>query len=387
MIAIQKNHMSALSDSQLIHRLDELVHKERETTLDIIRHIIEFDRRKLYLGLGYSSLFDYCTLQLGYSRSAAQRRIKTARCIAEFPELFCMLEKNEIGLMGVCMLSDILTPENKSELFKEARCKSKRGIEQIVARFKPGKDIPERVKPVFVSVLINQPVNSRSNENKPSGDTKAPEFCSVPGDSSRINSDKSTATGGSKHLSGGNGSPQQTSILKKKYKLEFAVEPECMEKIEEAKALLSRKFPEGVPLGILLEEALNAYLDKHSPERKRKRREKRWKKREAKKNPHINKNKNTSNINNRSRHIPQAVQDEVFARDKSRCTYVGRDGKRCSSTWNLHIDHRKPFARGGGHSLDNLRLLCSRHNQLEAEKTYGKEFLDGKKRKSIPLIL
>jgi len=84
--------MSALSDSQLIRRLDELVHKERETTLDIIRHIIEFDRRQLYLGLSHSSLFDYCMLQLGYSGSSAQRRIKTARCICEFPEIYRMPE-------------------------------------------------------------------------------------------------------------------------------------------------------------------------------------------------------------------------------------------------------------------------------------------------------
>ena len=165
MIAIQKNHMSALSDSQLIRRLDELVKKERETTLEIIRHIIEFDRRKLHLGIGHSSLFDYCTLQLGYSGSAAQRRIKTARCIREFPEIYRMLERNEIGLSGVCLLADILTPENKNELLREARCKSKRGIEQIVARFKPGKEIPERIKPVFVSALINQPANSCDGDN------------------------------------------------------------------------------------------------------------------------------------------------------------------------------------------------------------------------------
>jgi len=387
MIAIQKNHMSALSDSQLIRRLDELVHKERETTLDIIRHIIEFDRRKLYLGLGHSSLFDYCTLQLGYSGSAAQRRIKTARCIMEFPELYRMLERNEIGLSGVCLLADILTPENKSELLKEARCKSKREIEQIVARFKPGRDILERVKPVFVSTLLNQSGNSRDGDSQTSGDANEFVPCSALNNTTRINSDISTAAGGSKNPATSSGSLRQTSILKKKFKLEFAVEPECMKKIEEAKTLLSRKHPESVPLGLLFEEALDAYLDKHSPDRKRQRREKRKEKREAKTNPHTHRGKNKHNQNNPSRHIPQAIQDEVFARDKGRCTYVGRDGKRCNSTWNLHIDHIKPYARGGGHSIENLRLRCAAHNQHEAERTYGKEFMIQKRRKTIPLIL
>jgi len=185
----------------------------------------------------------------------------------------------------------------------------------------------------------------------------------------------------------GSGSPRQTPILKKKYKLEFAVEPECMKKIDEAKALLSRKYPEGVPLGTLLAEALDAYLDQHSPERKRRRREKRRVKRETKKDPHADRGKNRINQSNRSRHIPKAIQDEVFARDKGRCTYVGRDGKRCGSTWNLHIDHIQPYARGGNHSIDNLRLRCAAHNQLEAEKTFGKNFMIQKRRKSTPLIL
>jgi len=374
--------MSALSDSQLIRRLNELVHKERETTLEVIRHIIEFDRRKLYLGVGHSSLFDYCTLQLGYSGSAAQRRIKTARCIREFPEIYAMLERNEIGLSGVCMLADILTPENKSELLKEARCKSKRQIEQIVARFRPGRDIIDKVKPVFVSALIDHPANTRGSENRSSENTKAQDSCSVQGAFSRKYSEKSTAAGGSRSSAVCSGIPQQTPILKKKFKLEFAVEPECMKKIEEAKELLSKKYPEGVPLGTLLEEALDAYLDRHSPRKKKQRREKREAKKESKKNeqqPGNHKN------NKRSRHIPQAVQDEVYAKDNGRCTYVGPDGVRCNSTWNLEIDHIIPYARGGDHSIENLRLLCAKHNQLAAEKTYGREYMERRRCGTRPI--
>jgi len=329
----------------------------------------------------------HCTLQLGYSGSSAQRRIKTARCIREFPEIFSMLERNEIGLSGVCMLADILTTENKSELVKEARCKSKRRIEQIVARFKPGRDIIEKVKPVFVSTFINQSANTCDGDSRTTKNTKAPGPCSALNNTSRINFEKSTAAGGSRNPADCSGTSKQTPILRKKYKLEFAVDPECMKKIEEAKTLLSRKHPEGVPLGLLLEEALDAYLDKHSPERKKRRRENRRKKREGHAKPPTNRDKNDCNKSTPSRHIPQAIQDEVFARDKGRCTYVGRDGKRCGSTWNLHIDHIKPYARGGEHSTDNLRLRCAAHNQLEAEITYSKEFMDEKRRKSIPLIL
>jgi 5-methylcytosine-specific restriction endonuclease McrA len=82
-----------------------------------------------------------------------------------------------------------------------------------------------------------------------------------------------------------------------------------------------------------------------------------------------------------NRHIPQAMKDKVYARDKGRCAFVGSDGRRCDSTWNLQIDHIKPFAKGGTHSIRNLRLLCARHNILEAERVYSKEFMDRRRQK------
>jgi len=319
MIAIQKNPQSRLSDSRVIKHLEDLVRKERETT----------------------------------------------------PEIMCMLEKNELNLTGVCMLADIITPENKSGLLKEVRQKSKRRIEQIVAGFKPGKDIPEKVMPVFVSTFITQPEKTPEGENKTSG-THTPELRSVPDDSARNNSGKSTTAGGGRKLATGSRPLKQTQILKKKFKLEFAVDPECLKKIEEAKVLLSKKYPEGVPLGTLLEEALDAYLNKQSPERKKKRREKRKAKQQSKK-----KEKQPGHHTNtkRSRHIPQAVQDEVYARDKGCCTFVGPDGMRCNSTWNLEIDHIIPFAKGGANTISNLRLLCAKHYNFEAERVYGRQFI------------
>ena len=76
-----------------------------------------------------------------------------------------------------------------------------------------------------------------------------------------------------------------------------------------------------------------------------------------------------------SRHIPAAVRDAVFARDGGRCTYVGEHGVPCESRHNLHVDHVEPFARGGPPTAGNLRLLCAAHNQLEAERVYGSEWM------------
>ncbi len=76
-----------LTDLELTERIETLRSKERVITLKFLLHLGEFDIRKLYLELGYSSLFDYCVRKLGYSESSAYRRIESARCLRDNPEL------------------------------------------------------------------------------------------------------------------------------------------------------------------------------------------------------------------------------------------------------------------------------------------------------------
>ncbi|HMA76385.1 MAG TPA: HNH endonuclease signature motif containing protein, partial [Candidatus Krumholzibacteriaceae bacterium] len=165
--------------------------------------------------------------------------------------------------------------------------------------------------------------------------------------------------------------------VKQKFKLEFMVNPEFLKKVEEIRSELSRKYPAGVSFEILFNIVMDEYLKRHGPERRIKRREKRKssKKRKPKYVSKDNRKRRKENSGHRTRDIPAAVRDEVYRRDKGRCSFVGRNGRRCGSTWNLQIDHIVPFARGGDNSPCNLRLLCERHNRLEAERAYGKDFM------------
>jgi hypothetical protein len=217
MIAINQNSLSRLSDSQLIKRLDALVQKERETTLDVIRHIIEFDRRKLYLGIGYGSLYKYCILHLGFSEPAAMRRIKTARCIVDFPEIGRLLEKNQLNLTSVCKLAGILNEENKDELLQEARSRSSRQIDEIVARYNPGKDVRDRVCPIFVNHRPDAWKNTNQFNQRNPDKTNMPGSPSAPDDSKQANCSNFTFGADGKKLTTFGNSSQQTTILKKKY--------------------------------------------------------------------------------------------------------------------------------------------------------------------------
>lgn len=66
------------------------------------------------------------------------------------------------------------------------------------------------------------------------------------------------------------------------------------------------------------------------------------------------------------RFIPVALKRAVWRRDKSQCSYISSDGRRCLSKYGLEIDHQVPVAQGGKATYDNLRLLCRAHNQYEA---------------------
>jgi hypothetical protein len=63
-----------------------------------------------------------------------------------------------------------------------------------------------------------------------------------------------------------------------------------------------------------------------------------------------------------SRQIPTAVKVAVWKRDQGRCV-------TCGATDNLHFDHDVPFSRGGSSiTIDNVKILCARHNLSKSDK-------------------
>ena len=72
-----------------------------------------------------------------------------------------------------------------------------------------------------------------------------------------------------------------------------------------------------------------------------------------------------------SRHIPEALRREVAKRDGGQCTFVGRDGRRCSARRHLQCDHVKPWEARGASTAENLRLRCGPHNRHEARRFFA----------------
>ena len=164
------------------------------------------------------------------------------------------------------------------------------------------------------------------------------------------------------------GSPPR---LERKFQVQFLASERFMKKFERAKALLSNK--NGNPsYEAVLEAALDEFLKDRDPENRKRRREQRERKREECREETQSKTSPPRGPKTEpSRHIPAVTRDAVFARDKGRCTFIGSTGKRCDATHHLQVDHIVPYARGGTNAIDNLRLLCERHNKQESERVLG----------------
>jgi hypothetical protein len=286
--------LSSLNDRELLARLESLCRREREVTLDVLRHLNEVERRKLHLRLGYSSMFAYCTQALRYSESAAGRRIAAARCMRRVPRVEALLERREVSLMSVGLIERVLTPENASELLERIRGKSKLEVERVVAECRPVVVVRDRVRPIQVpvpaAVLVNAtipavtptngatPVTMSLNEATPAAMSVAattPATTSVAATTSAGRSspmllvnEVANSHGGSEKI------PDVPARTVAMLQLSFAVTPEFMAMYHEIYALLSNKIGK-VTFATVFQALMEDYQMRHSPRARHARREQR----------------------------------------------------------------------------------------------------------------
>jgi hypothetical protein len=126
--------LSRLTNRALLARVDELVRRERRVQAALIANLSELDARRLYLDEGCSSFYAYCVERLGYSESAAYRRMEAARAVRRFPVVLERLGSGALNLTTVALLAKHLTAANHRELLDAAVGKSKVEVEALIAR-------------------------------------------------------------------------------------------------------------------------------------------------------------------------------------------------------------------------------------------------------------
>jgi len=316
--------MKELNDRDLIAALKRLKGRENQIVAELIRYLCEVDRRKLYLELGYPSLFAYCCKALKYSESAAYRRIAAARVYRDNPEIYQKLIGGELTLCAVAELAKVISPENKVELFSKVEGKSKQEVQSVVAEYRAPETGSKRQESVRVRQVKRDPEPLLKSQAQ---STEQPHA--------------------------------------KSYTVTIELSEEEMAVVQEAQTILSTaKVKE-----TLLQSARKVV--QHHKSLKAKREQRVANKGMLKESPPP-----TAEVDSaHPRYISADVRHVVEVRDGGKCSYVAPDGTRCCETKNLEFDHRVPFALGGKSNITNLRLLCRAHNKLAAEQVFGREMI------------
>lgn len=130
--------LNHLTDDTLLKDIHLLVEKERSLNCDILWHLKEVDRRKLYVELHCGSLFDYCVKVLKYSEGQASRRVSGARLLKDLPEVAGQIANGKLNLTQLNQASfffrdeKILKPEDKAAILKKIEGRSTRETERIL---------------------------------------------------------------------------------------------------------------------------------------------------------------------------------------------------------------------------------------------------------------
>jgi hypothetical protein len=339
--------VESLSSSDLRSATRELVRGSHGVEAALLVHLGEIDERKVYLDWAFSSIFAFCVGELRFSEDVACNRINVARAARRMPVILEAVRSGQVHLAGLRLLAPHLTTENQEKVLTEAAGKSKREIEELVARLWPQPPVP-----TVVRKLPGRP--NPPPEASPAfsfGATRPvpqPESPAVLAFAPPQRRDERRAV--------------VTPLAEETFKFQFTASRACHDKFRQAQDLLRHRIPGG-DLATIFERALDLLIEQVKKERfgiGRKARQAAAEDADA----------------SPSRRIPDAVKREVFERDAGRCTFTDERGRRCAETSALEFDHQDGFARTHLHRGDRIRLLCRAHNQHVAEQMYGRAFME-----------
>lgn len=310
-------NLQDLTDAEIISRTERLAADERRITIEILHHLAEIQRRRLFASRGWSSLFEYCTGELGYSSSAAQRRIASMRLMGAIPEVEEKIQDGSLNLSNLASAQTFfrneekhhapLSDTEKREILHELEGKSTREAERTLASLSTS---PETLKRDRI-----KPVNSTHSQ------------------------------------------------------ISFVADQTLLDALAQIRGLLAHQNAD-LTTAELIAEMARITLAKLNPAKPA---------RQAKPPREVKPTAGAGSASQqKSRYVPAAVEKAVWKRDEGRCTYQDPEsGRKCGSQFGLELDHLVPFAQGGQSTVENMALKCRVHNQVHAIESYGFEHMAG----------
>ena len=115
MAANENMSLKHIRNDQLLLQTKSLVQKERQINIQVLQHLQEIEKRKLYLDRGFPSLFEYAVKELGYSHSAAYRRIKTMRLCRDIPQAASKIKTGSLNLTTASQLQTFFEKKKRKD--------------------------------------------------------------------------------------------------------------------------------------------------------------------------------------------------------------------------------------------------------------------------------
>ncbi len=323
-----------LSDSSVLAGLTRLVRQSRQITAALIAHILEVELRQLYRDMGCGSMREFLVSQLHFSEDAAERRLQAAHAVRRHPMLLERVADGRLHLTALLMIAPHLGEADASEIVEAATHKTRSQIQALLlARKASSTSVP--VQP-DIALDLGEPAPARvQSDGEPERVRDEPAPARVP------------------QIEGGR--------LAK-----IALRQRTRETLRRAHDLLAGSVPFG-DHDEVIHRGLIALVERL----------------EKRKFATTSKPHRTQSVSAHPRTIPAPVRRAVRARDGGRCTFAGPTGHRCESR-AVEFDHVVPIAHGGASTIANVRLLCRGHNQLEAERVFGREFIERRRVASRP---
>lgn len=324
--------IKSLSDAQLIERAECLVRRERELVECLILHLQEIQDRKLFIAMGYSSLFECLVKHFKYSESIAYSRLSVLKIIKSMPEVTEALQSGDLNITHITLAQSYfrqqeketrvqIPVEDKRALLSSLMKTSTKEAKQILAEINPVGELPkDQVRYLdkeYVQILITEKKDILELMERIK-ELVSHEYID----------------------------PSFGEILRLSFKT-------TIETLEKKKGIHFKK--KDAAKDIQSEMARKAAVSKSKSVMKTK---------------SELKSATQSFADRNSRYISRRVKQAVLKRAQNQCEYVHKNGERCASRFQTQFDHITAFSRGGSSELANMQLLCRVHNAFKGNREF-----------------
>jgi len=140
---------------------NQLVENERHLLYQLLCHLWEISRRKLYVEKKCGSLFEYCVKILKYSEGEASRRVRACRLLGDMPELSEAITNGNLNLTKLNMAKSFFDDQGiqnkklKKEILEKLSGKTTRESENILWELK-NQDAPRKVEVTILEETLHQ---------------------------------------------------------------------------------------------------------------------------------------------------------------------------------------------------------------------------------------